>query len=132
VISLKYIRQWLPGDIITALFSLKAPDNVDVGCVFIELVQRVGLPSPKGGEERVGIERIISTFEVPGTPKGLESKHILKLNLPILPPTICLGPVDISYEVRSVVAIPQSHPSLPAIVEFLGAFQPFILPELQR
>ncbi|KAJ3300053.1 hypothetical protein HDU76_006167, partial [Blyttiomyces sp. JEL0837] len=133
ILSLKSKRsQWHPKEVATLLYSLRAPPTVEVGRVLVELVQRVGLPGPNSPEHRVGIERIVAYYEVPGCPAGFFSTYLLQLELPMMPPTICLGPLDISYEIRCVATFPPSVPGGQAVVEFLGPSTIIILPTVQK
>ncbi|KAJ1566208.1 hypothetical protein HK405_010759, partial [Cladochytrium tenue] len=83
--------QWIHDVASTLFYSLKAPPNADVAVVLLELIQRVGLPGPANSEDRVGIERTVTTYNLPGCRPGQTSDLILKLSLPPnLPPSITL------------------------------------------
>ncbi|KAJ3402532.1 hypothetical protein CcCBS67573_g00954 [Chytriomyces confervae] len=128
VLTLKARRsQFLPLQPMFMLYTHHAPVQLPVTGSYLELVQRAGLPGPNGKQDRMGIERIISTFEIPSIPAGMTSTYTLRLpSLPQLPPTIQLGPIDISYLLRVVSTFSNGGH------EILGPIEISILPEVQK
>ncbi|KAI8622107.1 hypothetical protein BC830DRAFT_874479 [Chytriomyces sp. MP71] len=128
VLSLKARRsQFLTQQPVTMLYTHHSPVQTPVVASYLELVQRAGLPGPNGKEDRIGIERILSTFEIPGIPPSMTSTYTLKIpQMPLLPPSIQLGPIDISYFVRVVATYPGGGH------EMLGPVELTVLPDVQR
>ncbi|KAJ3205256.1 hypothetical protein HDU82_005317 [Entophlyctis luteolus] len=126
VISLQARRnQFKPLEPISLLYTHLAPPNRPIQASYLELVQMAGLPVANGSQERRGVERIIATYEIPGIPSGLSNTHTLLLTLPQLPPTICLGPIDISYVLRIVATFGEAGH------EVLGPVDIVVLPDVQ-
>ncbi|KAI9335173.1 hypothetical protein DFJ73DRAFT_32921 [Zopfochytrium polystomum] len=124
--------QWSPNSPATVFYTLSAPESSDVSVFILELVQRLALPGPINVEQRVGLERTVATYTLPGCRAGQHADYTLKLALPpILAPSMVIGSIDVSYEIRPIALIPPRVPNMPAIPEVLAPFQVAILPAVQ-
>ncbi|KAJ1551840.1 hypothetical protein HK405_013724 [Cladochytrium tenue] len=125
--------QWIPGVQSTLFYSLSMPAGLDASGVQLDLVQRVGMPGPQGSAHRVGLERSAASYSLPGCSQAHASSLVLKLQLPAsLPPSMALGPIDVSYEVRATALLPPPAPGYPPTQEVLAAAPIFMLPSVQR
>ncbi|KAJ3133166.1 tyrosyl-DNA phosphodiesterase 1 [Physocladia obscura] len=126
ILSLQARRnQFLPLQPISFLYTHHAPSTMPIANSYLELIQLAGIPGPNGAADRRGIERVISTYEIPGVPASLSHTYTLQLTLPQLPPTIRLGPIDISYVVRVVSTFGNAGH------EILGPVDIIVLPDVQ-
>ncbi|KAI9314009.1 hypothetical protein DFJ73DRAFT_884048 [Zopfochytrium polystomum] len=118
--------QWSPNSSITLFYSFRAPPTADVASVALELVVRLGLPGPMGVDQRIGIERTVCNG---GAGRELHFKIATSTKLA---PSMTLGAIDISYEIRLVALYPPPIPGMPAVPEFFSPIPLFILPDVQR
>ncbi|KAI9355352.1 hypothetical protein DFJ73DRAFT_274840 [Zopfochytrium polystomum] len=117
---------------LSLLYSMRAPPYHNVQRVVLEVISRYGLPGPLGPSSRVGEERVLNTFDLPGIPAGLLSEFILNFELPNLPPSVFLGPLDISHELRFVVIYEPSPLTVAVGPDVMGASMLVVLPNVQN
>ncbi|KAJ3066522.1 hypothetical protein HDU98_010153 [Podochytrium sp. JEL0797] len=111
---------------VTLLYAHGAPPNIPIKSSFLEVVQKAVLPDPNGS--RRVIERIISTFELPGIPQGMMSTYTLQFTLPQLPPSLFVGPIDVAYFLRLVTTYPDAIGGH----EVFGPIDFEVLPDVQK
>ncbi|KAJ3290008.1 hypothetical protein HDU79_003623 [Rhizoclosmatium sp. JEL0117] len=117
-------NMFLPLQPVTLLYSHQAPPNTPVKATYMELVQKAVYPS-QSGSRRV-VERIIQSFELPPIHQGYGSTYTLQFQLPQLPPTVFLGPIDNAYFLRFAVTFPDGK------FEMLGPIEFEVLPDVQQ
>ncbi|KAJ3412032.1 hypothetical protein HDV05_001362 [Chytridiales sp. JEL 0842] len=123
--------EWQAGSIVTCGYKVRAPPKAQVGAVFLELHQRASYPSPYGPSELIATEGVVATFLLPGCGAGKSAEFKLKLDLPNVASGMRFGPIDVSYQLRSVVAFPPPVPNTPAITEMLPMEPVSIVPDIQ-
>ncbi|KAJ3097089.1 hypothetical protein HDU97_005281 [Phlyctochytrium planicorne] len=82
---------------------VKSPPSIAIGRIYLELLQRVILPGPRGPADRYGEERIFATFELPGVNPAQDAHFHLGLVVPSpIPPSVQNLILDIKYFFRIV------------------------------